>query len=71
MAIIAQSARYGVGIYGTSRYGEVDIAASIAGVSATGAIALVVAGGFEVDISERLGSVAATGSAGAVQANIT
>lgn len=71
MAIIAQSARYGVGIYGTSRYGEVNVAASIAGVSATGAIAPLVAGGFEVDISERLGSVAATGSAGAVQANIT
>ena len=67
MAIIA---RYGVGIYGTSRYGEADITASIAGVSATGAIAPIVAGGFEVDISERLGSVAATGTAGTVQVNV-
>jgi hypothetical protein len=66
VAIIAQSARYGVGIYGTSRYGEVNLTASVAGVSATGAIAPIVAGGFEVDISERLGSVAATGAAGTV-----
>jgi len=67
MAIIAQSARYGVGIYGTSRYGEVDIAASIAGVSATGAIAPLVAGGFEVDVTERISTgVSATGSIGTV-----
>jgi hypothetical protein len=71
VAIIAQSARYGVGIYGASRYGEVNVAASIAGVSATGSIAPLVAGGFEVDISERLNSVAATGAAGTVQPNIT
>ena len=65
MAIIAQSARYGSGLYGTSEYGVVNLTASISGVSATGTIASVVAGGFEVDVTERISTgVSATGSVG-------
>ena len=65
MAIIAQSARYGSGLYGTSEYGVVNLTASISGVSATGTIAPVVAGGFEIDISEVISAgVSATGSVG-------
>src|SRR5210317_1111945 len=67
MAIIAQSARYGSGLYGTSEYGVVNLTASISGVSATGTIAPVVAGGFEIDISEVISAgVSATGSVGTV-----
>ena len=65
MAIIAQSARYGSGLYGTSEYGVVNLTASISGVSATGTIASVVAGGFEIDVTERIPTgVSATASAG-------
>lgn len=65
MAIIAQSARYGSGLYGTSEYGVVNLTASISGVSATGTIASVVAGGFEIDVTERISTgVSATGSVG-------
>ena len=71
MAIIAQSARYGSGLYGTSEYGVVNLTASISGVSATGTIASVVAGGFEVDVTERISTgVSATGSINTLTVNI-
>ena len=71
MAIIAQSARYGSGLYGTSEYGVVNLTASISGVSATGTIAPVVAGGFEIDISEVISAgVSATGSINTLTVNI-
>src|SRR5210317_681124 len=71
MAIIAQSARYGSGLYGLSEYGVVNLTASISGVSATGTIAPVVAGGFEIDISEVISAgVSATGSINALTVNI-
>src|SRR6056300_502934 len=72
MAIIAQSARYGSGLYGTSEYGVVNLTASISGVSATSTIAPVVAGGFEIDISEVISAgVSATGAVNTVQVNVT
>ena len=71
MAIIAQSARYGSGLYGTSEYGVVNLTASISGVSATGTIASVVAGGFEIDVTERISTgVSATGSINTLTVNI-
>jgi hypothetical protein len=66
------SAIYGTGIYGSSEYGVINVTASIAGVSGTGTIANVVAGGFEVDITERISTgVSATGASNTVQPNIT
>lgn len=86
------SATYGVGVYGTAKYGRIEIVVfnldaatatgsigsltvninkGISGVSATGAISPVVAGGFEIDISEVISTgVGATGSVGTVQSNI-
>ena len=52
MAFIATSARYGTGRFGIARYGAEDISKTIAGVSGTGAIQAVAAGGFEIDITE-------------------
>lgn len=70
MAIIAQSALYGSGLYGTSEYGVVNLTVSISGVSATGTIASVVAGGFEVDITERITTgVEGTSSVGSLTVN--
>jgi hypothetical protein len=66
------SAIYGSGIYGSSEYGVINVTASIAGVSGTGTIANVLAGGFEVDITERISTgVSATGASNTVQPNIT
>ena len=70
MAIIAQSALYGSGLYGTSEYGVVNLTVTISGVSATGTIASVVAGGFEVDVTERITiGVEGTGSVGSLTVN--
>ena len=38
MAIIAQSARYGSGLFGLSRYGQINLAVSLASVTATSAV---------------------------------
>ena len=53
MAFIATSARYGTGRFGIARYGAEDISKTIAGVSGTGAIQAVAAGGFEIDIIKK------------------
>ena len=58
----SSDAIYGSGRYGSASYGRVAPNVSLTGVSATGAIESVSAGGFEVDISERLLSVSATGN---------
>ena len=60
-------ALYGTGAYGSASYGIVQPEVAITGVSATGTVESVAAGGFEVDISERLGSVSAIGSIGSVE----
>ena len=62
MAVVAASAKYGVGVYGASNFGAVNISRTLTGVAGTSAIESVSAGGFEIDISERLGSVSATGA---------
>ena len=38
MAIIAQSARYGSGLFGLSKYGEINLSVSLASVAATSAV---------------------------------
>ena len=38
MAIIAQSARYGSGLFGLSRYGQINLSVSLASVTATSAV---------------------------------
>jgi hypothetical protein len=64
------SAIYGSGVYGSSEYGVINITVSISGVSATGTIASVVAGGFEVDVTERITiGVEGTGSVGSLTVN--
>jgi len=64
------SAIYGSGVYGSSEYGVINITVSISGVSATGNIASVVAGGFEVDVTERITiGVEGTGSVGSLTVN--
>jgi len=90
---VLNSAVYGVGVYGTAKYGRIEVvvynldaatatgsigsltvntAAGISGVSATGTIAPVVAGGFEIDISEVISAgVSATGAVNTVQVNVT
>ena len=71
MAFIATSARYGTGRFGIARYGAEDISKTIAGVSGTGAIQAVAAGGFEIDITERVtASLAGTGAISTVTVNI-
>ena len=70
MAIVVASAKYGVGVYGASSYGAVDISFTPTGVTASGAVQPVAINGFEIDISERLGSVSATGAIGTVSPNI-
>ena len=65
MAVIAASARYGVGVYGVSEYGVVDISTTLSGVSATGAV-----GTPEPQPSEPVDSVQATGQLGTVQINL-
>jgi hypothetical protein len=70
MAVVVASARYGVGVYNASNYGEVNISFTLSGVTATGTIQPVAINGFEIDISERLGSVSATGSIGTISPNI-
>ena len=60
-------ALYGTGAYGSASYGIVQPEVAVTGVSATGTVESVAAGGFEVDISERLGSVSAIGSIGSVE----
>lgn len=57
MAIVAASARYGTGIYGTSSYGVINISTTLTGVAATGAIGTV-----EDQTTERLDSVSAIGT---------
>ena len=90
---VLNSAVYGVGVYGTAKYGRIEVViynldaatatgsigsltvnttAGISGVSATGTIAPVVAGGFEIDISEVISAgVSATGAVNTVQVNVT
>jgi len=71
MAFIATSARYGTGRFGIARYGAEDISKTLAGVSSTGAIQAVAAGGFEIDITERVtASLAGTGAISTVTVNI-
>jgi hypothetical protein len=89
---VLNSATYGVGVYGSAKYGRIEIVVfnldaatatgsigslavnittGISGVSATGAISPVVAGGFEIDISEVISTgVSATGSVGTFQLNV-
>ena len=59
-------ALYGTGTYGSASYGTVQPEVAITGVSATGAIEPVSAGGFEIDISEKLVGVSATGQVNTV-----
>jgi len=65
MALIASSARYGHGTYGVSEYGVVDLTATLAGVSASGAI-----GAPEPRPAEPVDSVSATGAVGTVTVNL-
>lgn len=65
MAVIAASARYGVGVYGVSEYGVVNLTATLSGVSATGAI-----GTPEPKPSEPVDSVFATGAIGTITVNL-
>jgi len=65
MAVIAASARYGVGVYGVSEYGVVDISTALSGVQATGAITAP-----EPKPSEPVDSVQATGQLGTLQINL-
>jgi len=65
MAVIAASARYGVGVYGVSEYGVVNISATLSGVSATGAI-----GTPEPRPAEPVDSVFATGQVSTVTVNL-
>jgi len=56
---------YGIGVYGQASYGIVEPVVQVAGVTGTGAVAPVVAGGFEIDITERIDTgVEATGQVG-------
>ena len=57
MAIVAASARYGVGGYGASSYGVQNISITVTGAAATGAIGTV-----EDKTTEKLDSVSATGT---------
>jgi hypothetical protein len=70
MAVIKSSALYGTGVFGGSVLGTRNVSFALTGVSGTGAIEPVSAGGFEIDISERLGNVSATGSVNTVTVNI-
>lgn len=62
---------YGIGVYGSPRYGIVTPDVALTGVSATTTVASVAVTGFEIDISEVLDSVSATTSLGTLQVNIT
>lgn len=61
---------FGTGTYGSASYGIVTPTVALTGVSGTGAVEPVAAGGFEVDISERLSGVSATGSIGVISPNL-
>ena len=61
----SSDAIYGIGVYGQASYGIVEPVVQVAGVTGTGAVAPVVAGGFEIDITERIDNgVEATGQVG-------
>jgi len=61
----SSDAIYGIGVYGQASYGIVEPVVQVAGVTGTGAVAPVVAGGFEIDITERIDTgVEATGQVG-------
>jgi len=68
MAVIASSARYGSGLYGTSKYGVVNLDATLTGVSATGAIGTIVPQADSLIVSD---AVSATGFIGEINAFIT
>ena len=62
---------FGTGTYGSASYGIVSPTVALTGVSGTGSVEPVSAGGFEIDISERLSSVSATGSVGTLAVNLS
>ena len=60
-------ALYGTGTFGSAVFGSLSPTRSVTGVSATGSITAVNAGGFEIDISERVTvSLVGTGAIGSV-----
>jgi len=65
MAVVAATAKFGVGVYGASSYGVVNVSRTLTGVAGTSALGTV-----EAKTSEALLSVSATGSVGSVQVNL-
>jgi len=65
MAVVATSAKFGVGVYGASSYGAVNISRTLTGVAGTSAL-----GTIEPKTSEALQSVSATGSVNTVKVNL-
>ena len=65
MAVVAATAKFGVGVYGASSYGVVNVSRTLTGVAGTSALGTV-----EAKTSEALLSVSATGAVGAVQVNL-
>ena len=65
MAVVAATAKFGVGVYGASSYGVVNVSRTLTGVTGTSALGTV-----EAKTSEALLSVSATGSVGSVQVNL-
>ena len=65
MAIIAQSARYGSGLFGLSEYGQINLSVALTGISASGSVNTV-----SENISEKLNSVSVTGSVGTLKATV-
>lgn len=65
MAVVAATAKFGVGVYGASSYGVVNVSRTLTGVAGTSALGTV-----EAKTSEALLSVSATGAVGSVQVNL-
>ena len=65
MAVVAATAKFGVGVYGASSYGVVNVSRTLTGVAGTSTLGTV-----EAKTSEALLSVSATGAVGSVQVNL-
>jgi hypothetical protein len=65
MAVVAATAKFGVGVYGASSYGVLNVSRTLTGVAGTSALGTV-----EAKTSEALLSVSATGAVGSVQVNL-
>tara|TARA_R110002153_G_scaffold88244_1_gene217447 strand:- start:164 stop:982 length:819 start_codon:yes stop_codon:yes gene_type:complete len=60
------SALYGLGVYGSSEYGVINVSAAVSSVPLTGAVNIV-----EAKVDEPLGSVSATGAVNTVTVNLS